>query len=127
LVLYSEVATPFHFIPNAYESFGFTCDIETFEAEQQTNLQGYIDTMFPSKPIKTVVDIDTWLTDHVVIGSGCATSKDIYDSLLCSGMQYTRNEVYDKIKELFAASFRENSRVNGKCVRKVVMNHIIDV
>lgn len=127
LVLYSEVATPFHFIPNAYESFGFTRDIETFEAEQQTNLQGYIDTMFPSQPIKTVVDIDTWLTNHVVAGSGCATSKDIYDSLLCSGLQYTRNEVYDKIKELFNTSFRENSRVNGKCVRKVVMNHIIDV
>ena len=127
MVLYREVATLFYFITNSYKSFGFKCGIETFEAEQQTNLQGYIDTMFPSKPIKTVVDIDTWLTNHVVAGSGCATSKDIYDSLLCSGLQYTRNEVYDKIKELFAASFREKSRVNGKCVRKVVMNHIIEV
>ena len=43
--------------------------------------------MFLSQPIKTVVDIDTWLTDHVVAGSGCATSKDIYDSfyaLVCN-------------------------------------------
>ena len=95
-----QIATPFHFIPNAYETFGFKREIETFEAEQQTNLQEYIDTMFQSKDMKTIVDIDTWLTDHVIAGSGCATSKDIYDSLLCSSLQYTHNEVYDIIKEL---------------------------
>ena len=79
MVLYSEVATPFHFIPNAYETFGFKREIETFEAEQQKNLQEYIDIMFPNKPIKTIVDLNTWLTEHIVPGSGCATSEDIYD------------------------------------------------
>ena len=39
LVLYSEVATPLHFIPNAYESFGCKRDNESLEAEQQTHLQ----------------------------------------------------------------------------------------
>ena len=127
LVLYSEVATPFHFIPNAYESFGFKRDIDTFEAEQQTNLTKYIDIMFPSKVNKTVVDLNTWLTEHIVAGSGCATSKDIYDLLLCSGLQFTRNEVYDRIKELFDTSFREKAQIHGKRCSKGVMNHIIAV
>ena len=34
-----QIATPFHFIPNAYKPFRFKCDIETFKAKQQTNLQ----------------------------------------------------------------------------------------
>ena len=125
MVLYSKVATPFHFIPNAYETFGFKREIETFEAEQQKNLQEYIDIMFPNKPIKTIVDLNTWLTEHIVPGSGSATSKEIYDSLLCSGLQHTRNEVYDKIKELFGASFHEKARIYGKCLSKVIINHIL--
>ena len=83
--------------------------------------------MFPSQVNKTVVDLNMWLTEHIVAGSGCATSKDIYDLLLCSGLQFTRNEVYDRIKELFDTSFREKAQIHGKCRSKVVMNHIIDV
>ena len=93
IVLFTEVPTPFHFIPNAYETFGFSREISTFESGKNTDLLHYLDDTITCKPKKTVVDLDTWLSENVIPGNGYITSQEIHKIIESKGLGYSRDNV----------------------------------
>ena len=114
-------------IPESVEKFGFDRNIQSFESGKDMKLMSYVEDTFPQKSESRVVDIDTWLSEHVVSGSGYITSHEIHKTIQSKGLGFSRNDVYNKIKEIFNTTYRENSRIEGRCMRKVVLDHVLAI
>ena len=98
IVLYTEVPTPFYFISGASENSGFDRSIQSFESGKDEKLIPYIEDTFPLKAESRVIDLHTWLSEHVVPGSGYVTTQDIHKSIETKGLAFSRNNVYNENK-----------------------------
>ena len=127
VALYTEIPSPFHFITGAYEKYGFDRNIQSFEHGKDMRLMSYVEDTFPKKSESRVIDLDTWLSEHIVPGSGYITSQDIHKTIESKGLAFSRNDIYNKIKEIFNTTYREKTRIDGLCMRKVVLDHILAI
>ena len=66
VTLYTDVPSPFHFIPGAYEKFGFDREIHTFDFSKNADLMKYTDDSITYKPKKKVWPLN-YFRCHVLL------------------------------------------------------------